>query len=165
MFKKNQFVEIKPISPELKKYGQTNPSWLKSNEVVQLLNDIPSNAGHNSVVYVKRKNGEEETVLVHQIVKKVKSSITNEQKQKFKQLLKPIVMQLKEELKDGGTVPGRTRFTIKESFKQIRRMMEMLEQRVDDNTLQDEDYHNAMDSIRKKLDQMDNALKSHITGR
>jgi hypothetical protein len=67
---------------------------------------------------------------------------------------------------DGNTVPGNASFTVVEGFKTIKRMMAMLEQAVEDNKNGEVDvasfwetYDTVMESIRKKLEQIDNTAK------
>lgn len=64
-----------------------------------------------------------------------------------------------------GTIPQRTRFVILESFKQMRNMMTLLEQRIEDDSMTDEDFDNAMSGLEAKIKQIKTRLSSHITGR
>lgn len=74
---------------------------------------------------------------------------------KMKTLLKPIVEGI---IKEEET-PQKIKFYITESFKNIRRMMDMLELNVKNNTVDQESYEYIMDGIRKKLNQLDTNIK------
>lgn len=74
---------------------------------------------------------------------------------KMKNVLRPIV----EGILNEEETPQKIKFYITESFKNIRRMMEMLELNVKNNTVDQESYEYIMDGIRKKLNQLDTNIK------
>lgn len=77
------------------------------------------------------------------------------QKTQLKERLRPIVESI---LKEGETVPFNATFGVTRGFRDMRKMMEILDRTIDSNPKPDDfwkTYDLVIDGLRKKIEQID----------